>query len=153
MGLDKSSLFLAALMAGAHMLASMPCGTTSGYLRSGNFVDFPCKRHLAKRFSVCPCSLCKQGVTGSIPGHVHQPNSRSRNTLRSKFYCTLLVRFRDICHLRSVWKAEAVSGLASPTKTSCPCSSQFVLARCPLGRSETFSNVDSILIFSNPVSG
>ena len=67
MGLDKSRLFLAALMAGAHMLASMPFGTTSGYLRSGNFVDFPCKRHLAKLFSVFPCSLCKQGVTGSIP--------------------------------------------------------------------------------------
>jgi hypothetical protein len=44
-GLDKSSLFLAELMAGLHMLASTPFGTTSVQLRSGNSVDFPCKRH------------------------------------------------------------------------------------------------------------
>jgi hypothetical protein len=65
-GLDKSSLFLAALMASAHMLASTPFGATSVQLRSENSVDFSCKRH-QQSCLVFSLFALQAGVAGSIP--------------------------------------------------------------------------------------
>ena len=51
----------------------------------------------------------RAGGQGFESSPAHQPNSRPRNTLRCEFYCTILVRFRDvrdICRLRSDWTSN-----------------------------------------------
>jgi hypothetical protein len=64
-------------MAGAQMLASTPLGTTSVQLRSGNSVDFSCKRHQQSCLVFSLLAL-QAGGHRFDPGHVHHSCSQTR---------------------------------------------------------------------------
>jgi hypothetical protein len=114
-------------MTGAQMLASTPFGTTSVQLRTGNSIDFSCKRHQQSCLAFSLLAL-QAGGRRFDPGHVHQliPALSFQLTLQ------LPAVFQIAVHVRS---------LACRTKQQPPLSLRVAMQElCNLVRAHTISS-------------